>query len=76
MKNRGSVVLCWIGIAMLIISVAWPYSIKLLHDLGVFQGWDGFGLFVIGLRAMPWLGGTGVLLLLVAAMQWARGTSR
>jgi hypothetical protein len=69
MKNRRSVVLCWVGVALLIASLGWPYSVKLLHNLGVFQRWDGFGLFVIGLRAMPWLAGTGVLLLVVAAIQ-------
>jgi hypothetical protein len=76
MRNRASVVLCWIGVAMLMVSVAWPYSVKLLHNLGVFQGWDGFGLFVIGIRAMPWLAGTGVVLLVMAAMKRTRGTTR
>jgi hypothetical protein len=76
MRNRGSVVLCWIGAALLILSVAWPYSIKLLHNLGVFQGWDGFGSFVIGFQAMPWLAGTGVLFLVLAAIQRRRGMIR
>jgi hypothetical protein len=76
MRNRVSVALCWIGVALLVVSVAWPYSVKLLHNLGVFQGWDGFGLFVIGMQAMPWLAGAGVLLLVMAAIQRTRRTTR
>jgi hypothetical protein len=49
---------------------------KGLHHLGTFQGWDGFGLFVIGIRAMPWLAGTGVLLLVMAAIKGTRGPTR
>lgn len=72
MAHRGSAVLFWIGVTLLMGSVAWPYSIKLLHHLGVFQGWDYFGVFVIGLRAMPWLAGTGILLLVVVAIRRAK----
>jgi hypothetical protein len=67
MRNRGALLLWWTGLALLIVSVGLPYSIKLLHRLGVLQGWDGFGLFVIGLRVMPWLAGLGLLLLVMAA---------
>ena len=59
MTHRAPAVVFWIGVALLIVSVAWPYSVKLLRNLGVFHGWDGFGFFVSGVRAMPWLAVSG-----------------
>lgn len=73
MRNRTSFVLCWAGIAILIVSGGWPYSLKLLHKFGILQGWDGFGLFVTGLSLMPWLAGLGVILLAFAAWKRKRG---
>lgn len=68
MKNRLPIALRTLGLFLLLISVGLPASVKLLHILGILQGWDGFGLFVIGVRLLPWLAGSGLLSLLLGVI--------
>ena len=56
------------GSALLLLSFGVPYSVKFLHFLGILQGWDGFGLFVIGLQLLPYVGGASFLMLVVGVI--------
>jgi len=60
-KNRLAQRFQMLGIVLLVAFVALPLSIKLLHNSGFLEGWDGFGLFVIGMRLLPWGTGLGII---------------
>lgn len=64
-KTRLAPVLETLGVVLLVAFVALPASIKLLHNFGFLEGWDGFGFFVIGMRLLPWGAGFGIACLVI-----------
>lgn len=61
-KSRVPYALQILGVFLLLVFAAIPVSIKLVHNFGYLEGWEGFGLFVIGLRLLPWMASLGTLL--------------
>ncbi len=57
------------GLTLVAIAVFSPTVLKYLREVSVFSGaWGGFGPFVISLYLQPWIGGCGLLLLLVGLL--------
>jgi hypothetical protein len=55
-----------VGISLLLLAVCLPGIPILLHRAGVIQGWDGFGLLVLGQMLLPWLVGFGLLSIVIS----------
>jgi hypothetical protein len=64
--RRLPAVLTALGVILIAIAVFSPLLLIFLRQIGIFSGpWGGFGPFVISLYLQPWIGGCGVLLLLI-----------
>jgi hypothetical protein len=60
-SNRMTRLLRIFGLSILLIFAGLPLLLKLLHNVGFFEGWEGFGWFDISLRLLPWMAGLGIL---------------
>jgi hypothetical protein len=66
-----------VGVVLLLLGLTLSLALKLLRILGVFDGaWGGFGLFMVSLYLLPWLVGSGLLLMTIAAVVKYRTRSR
>ena len=58
-----------IGVLLIIIGLSVPLGLKLMRIMGLFEGpWGGFGIFVISLYLLPWLTGSGLLLIVLGSV--------